>query len=110
MISRKNNIFISVILSFTILVGGCTSSSSDSANENGATDELDIVIFKIGKADSILLRVGDQTALIDAGEEDDGEEIIAYMQENDIDTIDYMILTHFDKNHIGGADKILNEV
>lgn len=110
MIISKKNIILSLGLSITILMGGCTSSNSDAINENASTDNLEIVIFKIGKADSILLSIEDQTVLIDTGEDDDGEEIIDYMKENDMDTIDYMILTHFDKDHVGGADKILNEV
>lgn len=66
---------ISLIIS--ILISGCSSSA---ANENGVKDDLNIVIFKIGKADSILLSIGEQTVLIDTGEDEDGEEIIDYMK------------------------------
>lgn len=96
---------ISLIIS--ILISGCSSSA---ANENGVKDDLNIVIFKIGKADSILLSIGEQTVLIDTGEDEDGEEIIDYMKKNKMTSIDYLILTHFDKDHVGGADTVLNEV
>lgn len=110
LIKRKNYIFVSVCLSIILLLGGCTSSTLEVPKEKGISDNLDIVIFKIGKADSILLSVGDKTVLIDTGEDDDGDEIVEYMRENNMNTIDYMILTHFDKDHVGGADIILNEV
>lgn len=97
-------------LFISILIAGCSSSASKVANENVGKDYLDIVIFKIGKADSILLSTGEQTVLIDTGEDEDGEEIIDYMKKNKISTIDYLIITHFDKDHVGGADTILNEV
>lgn len=97
-------------LLITILIGGCSSSTSKVANKNSVKDNLDIVIFKIGKADSILLTIGEQTVLIDTGEDDDGEEIVDYMKKNKVTKVDYLILTHFDKDHLGGADTILNEV
>ena len=107
MISSKKTIIVWLVL-FIFLLGGCSTSVSSDANK--ASDHLDIVMFKIGQADSILLRVGNQSVLIDTGEDEDGEEIIDYMKENGIDQIDYLILTHFDKDHVGGADTILNEV
>ncbi|WP_077210677.1 ComEC/Rec2 family competence protein [Bacillus dakarensis] len=110
MISIKNVIIVCLSLFISNLIGGCSYSASKVTNENGVKDNLDIVIFKIGKADSILLSMGDQTVLIDTGEDEDGEEIIDYMEKNKITMIDYLILTHFDKDHVGGVDTILNEV
>ena len=103
-------IIVCLSLFIPILIGGCNFSTSKVANENSVKDNLDIVIFKIGKADSILLSMGEQTVLIDTGEDEDGEEIINYMEKSKMTTIDYLILTHFDKDHVGGADTILNEV
>ena len=78
MISSKKTIIVWLVL-FTFLLGGC--SSSVSTDEIKVTDHLDIIMFKIGQADSIFLRVGDQSVLIDTGEDEDGEEIIDYMKE-----------------------------
>ena len=36
--------------------------------------------------------------------------ILDYFSEHGIDTLDYLIITHFDKDHVGGADKILDAV
>ena len=51
------------------------------AQERGA---LRIKAFKIGKADAYLLRTDKHNVLIDAGEVDDGEEIVAYLKKKDI--------------------------
>ena len=69
---------------------------------------MDVIIKKIGKADAIILRVGNQTALIDAGEIDDGPELLEYFDAAGIRTLDALIITHFDKDHVGGAAQILN--
>lgn len=97
---RNVNFRIVIVLIF--LLTGCSFSTTE--------DNLNIVIFKIGKADSILLTINEQAVLIDTGEDEDGEEIIEYMKKNKIDEIDYLIVTHFDKDHVGGADQILKEV
>ena len=100
---RKKIIFISLSI-LIVTLAGCSFSTSD------IKDKLEIVIFKIGKADSILLRIGQQTVLIDTGEDEDGEEIVDYMKKKELMTIDYLIVTHFDKDHVGGANTILNEL
>lgn len=89
----------------SIAVAGCSLQTQVSALES-----LDITFFKIGSADSMVLSNGDQTIVIDTGEEEDGEEIVEYLEDEGIETIDYLIITHFDKDHVGGADTVLDEV
>ena len=45
--------------------------------------------------------------LIDTGEDEDGEEILEWLSKRGIATVDHMIITHFDKDHVGGADTVL---
>lgn len=71
---------------------------------------LRIKIFKVGKADAYLLRTDHHAVLIDAGEEDDAQDIIEYLEEKGIDALDCLILTHFDKRSIGGAPNLLQNV
>ena len=48
--------------------------------------------------------------LIDTGEEDDGLEISQKLSDMGIKTIDLLIVTHYDKDHIGGAPEVLKNV
>jgi len=48
--------------------------------------------------------------VIDAGEEDDGEEITGLLREKGIPHLDALILTHFDKDHIGSVEAVLDAV
>lgn len=77
---------------------------------DGETGSMEMVIFKIGKADAMLLMSEGKTLLIDTGEDEDADEILEYLDENNIDSIDVMILSHFDKDHVGGADKIIENM
>lgn len=72
--------------------------------------EMNLVIFKIGKADSIFLQSKGESILIDTGEDEDATEILEYLNKIGEKKIDYMILTHFDKDHVGGADKLLERL
>ncbi len=71
---------------------------------------LRVKCFKNGKADAFLLRTEHHAVLIDTGETDDAQGIIAYLGEKGISALDLLILSHFDKRNIGGAREILEKV
>ena len=62
----------------------------------------------VGKADCTILTDGTHTVLIDCAEADDGEKILATLRENRISQIDLLIVTHFDKDHIGSVPEVLS--
>ena len=75
-----------------------------------APPALEGYVFQAGKADAILLRTEHAAVLIDAGEKSFGRDIVAYCAENGIEKLDYLIVTHFDKDHVGGAARVLREL
>ena len=75
-----------------------------------AGTDLEVYCFSAGKADAILLTTENSTVLIDAGEKGFGKTILAYLEEQGITAIDYMIITHFDQDHVGGAAKVINNI
>ncbi len=70
-------------------------------------EEMTLHFFNAGKADACLLRTDSSVVLIDAGKNKMGKEIVEYLDDNGIERIDAMFITHFDKDHVGGADKVL---
>lgn len=77
---------------------------------SGVTDPLlTATVLKTGKSDAILLRSGGSTMMLDTAEADDAAKVIKYLQEQQITTLDYLVITHFDKDHIGSAAKLLEE-
>ena len=73
-------------------------------------EHLSVVAFKVGKADCMLVSQGNNHMLIDTGEEDDGQKIVDYLRQHNITKLDTLIITHFDKDHVGGADYILQQL
>ena len=74
------------------------------------TYSFHIYFFNAGKADAIVLSKNNHYLMIDTGEQSLSGEIIQYFKNQHIQKLDYLILTHFDKDHIGNAARILKEV
>lgn len=81
-----------------------------SINVHAADPALTIYAFSAGAADAFLIRTENSSVMIDCAEKDDGKEIAEFLEENGINNLDYLIITHFDKDHIGGAAKVLHSV
>ncbi len=73
----------------------------------GGGADLDALFLSVGKADCILLRVGDETILVDTGYDENYTTIKSTLTKEGVGHIDHMILTHFDKDHIGSAEELL---
>lgn len=89
--------FLSIFLCLATLVVGCTPAP---------VSGMDIYTFSLGKADCSLLSYDGVNVLIDAGEEDDGGDVVGHLRELGVEKLDLVILTHFDKDHIGGFAEI----
>ena len=70
--------------------------------------DLKIYFFNAGKADSTIITIEDTVILIDTGDYNLRNTIKGYLEGHNITTIDYLILTHFDKDHIGSAGDIID--
>lgn len=88
------------------LFTGCAKGETKLAEENLATVEF----LKVGKADSAIIRTNDLSIVIDCGEKSDGKKICARLEELGIEKLDYIILTHFDQDHIGGAARVIKKI
>lgn len=68
---------------------------------------LTCTFLKVGKADAIVVEMEDHTMVIDTGEEDDGQELVDFLKKRNRKLVDALIITHFDRDHVGGADTLL---
>lgn len=82
-------------------------ASAPQSEENGTAEELTVHFLDIGQGDCIVITQGEHAMMIDAGENDKGTAVQSYLQYLGIDSLDYVILTHPDSDHIGGADVII---
>ena len=70
---------------------------------------LSIHIIDVGQGDCILIKTPEnKNILVDGGDENSYKIIKSYLKLNKIKNIDMIIVTHFDKDHIGSLDEIIN--
>ena len=85
-----------------------TAEPSDAPDYLPEGTSLDVLGFSAGKADAFLLTTAHSAVLIDAGEKGFGKTILAELEARGITKLDYLIITHFDQDHVGGAAKVIN--
>ncbi len=70
--------------------------------------ELQVHFIDVGNADCILIRQGDVTALIDAGERGDADAVLDYLREHGVKKLDLVVATHPHADHIGSMTAVLD--
>lgn len=84
--------------------------SADTAEEYSETDSiLRLTFLDTGKSDCIVIEAGDYVVVNDTADVDDEEMIRAFLEKRQVERIEYLILSHFDKDHIGSAATLLSE-
>lgn len=101
---------IAGIVTASLVLGTASCTQKSEKITTDATGEFVCEILDVGKADAIILRSQNHTVLIDSGEKGDGKKVLEYLSENGISSVDYFFITHFDRDHVGGAAKIINNI
>lgn len=98
---------LALLILFILFIFQPNAPSVD-ANAEGGT--LQVFIFGIGRADAILITTENHALMIDTGENQHGEYLVDRLTELGVERLDYLIITHFDSDHVGGAHTIINNV
>ncbi len=103
---------INLLLGLSLLMTGILASPISSAASRLTTDtpdEMEVHFMDVGQGDSTLITCGGHAMLIDAGNDSKGTLIQNYLKKQNIEKLDYLILTHPDSDHIGGAPVIIGK-
>lgn len=106
-------IFLAIIIIAIVIQNNnihTETNNPEYANLNINQNELNIFYLDVGQGDSTFITINGCNMLIDSGNDQDGYYIVQFLKAQNIDKIDYFILTHCDEDHIGGAYKILDEL
>ena len=72
--------------------------------------DLLVYIFDVGQADCTLICSEDGNILIDAGDKGTQDEIVDMILATGVEELEYVIFTHPDRDHIGGADEVIDGI
>ena len=77
---------------------------------SGKNNYLSIHTIDVGQGDSILIQTPNfKNILIDGGDDNSHHIISNYLKNKNVKNIDCVIATHFDSDHIGGLDNIIDK-
>ena len=87
--------------------GPLTSPGSSGEGAFHGDGAMAVHFIDVGQGDSILAESGGHFLLIDAGENDQGDTVVSYLEEAGVESLDYVIGTHPHSDHIGGLDDVI---
>jgi beta-lactamase superfamily II metal-dependent hydrolase len=105
--SRKN---LKVVCAALVLLVG--SAVLFSGSTSLAAGNLTITLIDIGQGDATLIQSpSGRSLLFDGGKNGRGTSIvIPFLQSVGVDTLDYMVASHYHEDHIGGLDEVFNAI
>lgn len=98
---------LNLIITLAILIGAVSTGHTTSLA--AAPDKMEVHFIDVGQGDSTLITCGEHSMLIDAGDDSKGTAIQNYLKKQGIEKLDYLVLTHPDSDHIGGAPVIITK-
>ena len=98
---------VALLLGCTLLLGRVLFSPVPASAST--PEPMEVHFMDVGQGDATLVICGGHAMLIDAGDATKGTAIQNYLQKQKITKLDYLILTHPDADHIGGAPVIITK-
>jgi Predicted hydrolase (metallo-beta-lactamase superfamily) len=99
---------VSIILAASVVIGTFFLNTSMMSLAADAK-QMEVHFIDVGQGDATLITCDGHSMLIDAGDDSKGTAIQNYLQKQKIQKLDYLILTHPDADHIGGAPVIITK-
>ena len=74
-----------------------------------AEGTLEVHYIDVGQADSALVLCGGESMLIDGGNVADSDLVVAYLANQGVEELDYVVCTHAHEDHVGGLAGALSQ-
>ncbi|MFY9472184.1 MAG: ComEC/Rec2 family competence protein [Tepidanaerobacteraceae bacterium] len=99
-----------LLIILTVLLAACGSTAlKEPVQTTEAETGLKVHFLDVGQADCILIQAPTgENMLIDAGNNDDADTIISYLNAQGVRRIDVLVGTHPHEDHIGSLDTVID--
>lgn len=111
-LKRKLGTFLTIAIAILVFIAYIYENTdifknSPVSNVNG---ECSVHFIDVGQGDCTLIQCGGYNVLIDAGENNKGDEVLLKLTQLGVKKLDYIIGTHAHSDHIGGLDTVINSI
>lgn len=119
--------FLAFMLATSLIFTGCSKNSDVAGNEENERavvslqndsnsdstetskeETLEVHFIDVGQGSATLIEENGHYMLIDGGDSEYTSKLISYLQNEDVDKLDYVIATHYDADHLNGVIDALN--
>ena len=104
---KKQNRFMTFILSMILALTLVLPGNAVTAKADGQGD-MAVHFIDVGQGLAILVQSGGENLLYDGGNRSHADEVVQYLKNQQVETINYMISSHYDEDHLGGLVKCLD--
>ncbi len=104
--ARRMRVVAGVIVAVTVGVAAGSAALDGVAGRWTIPPPWSVLACDVGQGDALLLRSAGAVALVDTGP--DPAALRACLARAGVDRIDLLVLTHFDLDHVGGADAVVD--
>ena len=85
------------------------SPEAPASEEPAAADAaIKVQVLDVGQGLSVLLTCGDAAMLYDGGGRDTSSFVVAYLKNQGIETLNYVVVSHYDSDHLAGVIGAIN--
>ena len=77
-------------------------------SDGPGSGDFEVHFLDVGQGLSVLVRSGEHTLLYDGGDRDASSYVVSYLQRQNISSLDYVIASHYDADHLSGLIGALN--
>lgn len=92
----------------TEAAGDSENTTLQPQNQSGLSGGLELHFLDVGQGLSVLAVSNGQTLLYDGGDRDYSSFVVSYLKEQGIESLDYVIASHYDADHLNGLVGALN--
>ncbi|MGN0601543.1 MAG: MBL fold metallo-hydrolase, partial [Oscillospiraceae bacterium] len=119
MAKRKSNDITKIIAAVAVLIAALIwlfdTFFSDKSGDNAYNAPVEsissqVTFVDVGQGDATLVVSGSEAMLIDTGERDSDNTLLKYLEEHNIDSLKYLVITHPHTDHMGEAAEVISEI
>lgn len=78
-------------------------STGTTGEVSGTEGTMTVRFLDVGQGNSVLVECDGRYMLVDGGDYDYSSYVVAYLKKQGVETLDYMVVSHYDSDHLSGC-------